>query len=100
MKISMAYVTFANKKDAEKISEIIIKEDYAKCVNIFKINSMYKWKNKVNKDNEYVCIYKMKKTKFSKFKKKMQQIHPYEVPCIIEISPNNVNEEYAKWLGE
>lgn len=99
-KISLIYVTFPSKEVAEEISSILIQEDYAKCVNMFNISSMYKWNNELKNENEIVCIYKLNSLIFDKFKDKMISLHPYDVPCIIEINPNSVNDEYAKWIGD
>jgi periplasmic divalent cation tolerance protein len=100
VKLSLVYVTFPNKKIAENISFKIIKEDLAKCVNFFNIDAMYKWENKIKKNKEIVGIFKLNSNLFTKFKKKMLELHPYELPCIIKINPSEVNNEYLNWIGD
>ena len=44
----IALSTFANKKQAQKISKELIEEGLASCVNIIeKVDSIYRWKTKI-----------------------------------------------------
>jgi len=44
------YITCGSKKEAEKIAEALVTEKLAACVNYFPINSVYIWKDKLEKD--------------------------------------------------
>ena len=47
----IALSTFSTKKQAEKASKILIKEGLAACVNIIdRVNSIYRWEDKIVSD--------------------------------------------------
>lgn len=97
MTFILVYVTNPNKKEAEKIAQHLLNKRLVACANIFPINSMYWWKNKIEKSKEYVLILKTDKKKWEKIKGEIKRIHSYTVPCIIKINVD-ANKEYKNWL--
>ena len=89
-----------NSKDsAETIATYLIKGNFAACVNIIpKITSIYKWQNKIEKDEEFLMLIKTKKELFNEVKDKINILHPYEVPEIISINISDGNKEYLNWI--
>jgi len=79
----IVYITCGNKEEAEKIGQAIVEEKLAACVNYFPINSIYHWKGKIEKGQEYVLICKTAREKFTKIKNKVKQMHSYELPVIV-----------------
>ena len=79
----IVYITCGDKEEAEKIGCAIVEERLAACVNYFPINSIYRWKGKVEKGQEYVLVCKTTGEKFTKLKKKVKQLHSYELPVIV-----------------
>ena len=69
------------------------------CGNIYPIKSIYRWKNKINGDGEYVLIVKTLEENFDKIKEEVEKIHSYEIPCIIKISVES-NEKYFWWVNK
>jgi uncharacterized protein involved in tolerance to divalent cations len=45
-----------------------------------------------------LALFKTTKTKLKPLKKELEQLHPYDVPEIIEINPTSINKPYLKWL--
>ena len=97
MSFIFVYVTAANKKEADMIGLHLLKKKLIACANIFPISSLYLWKGKVQKGNEYVIILKTVKSNYNKIKTEIEKIHSYDVPCIIQI-PVTVNEKYGGWM--
>jgi len=95
---TFVYITAPNVKEAEKIGKILVEEKLAACVNIFPIRSIYRWKGKIEKAREVVLIAKTKKTLFSKLAKRVAEIHPYEIPCIVGFDIKQGNEEFLEWI--
>lgn len=91
--------TTSTKKDAEDISRSLLKDRLVACSQIMPIQSMYWWKDKIRKKGEYLCLFKTKDYKFSHVKRKIEDMHPYEVPEIVSLKVNKFSEAYLAWLN-
>lgn len=90
--------TYPNKKSLNKISNQVVKDKLAACVNISKISSVYSWQGKIENAPEYLAFFKTTQKNKRKLKEKIKKTHPYDVPEIAEISVNSINQSYLKWL--
>ena len=92
------YIICPNKKEAQKIGQVLIEKRLVGCLNIFPIESIYWWKKKIVKDKEVVLIAKTLKKNFKKVEETVKKLHSYEIPCIVALSVAKVNKEYLDWL--
>lgn len=90
--------TYPNHKSIKKIANDLVKNNLVACVNITKISSIYSWKGKIEDTSEYIAIFKTQSKNLKKLKLKIKETHPYEVPEIMEIKINSINQPYLKWL--
>ncbi|HSG74084.1 MAG TPA: divalent-cation tolerance protein CutA [Nitrosopumilaceae archaeon] len=90
--------TYPNKKSLDKISNQIVKDKLAACVNISKISSVYSWKGKIENESEYMAFFKTSQKNKRKLKQKIKETHPYDVPEIAEIPVKSINQPYLKWI--
>jgi periplasmic divalent cation tolerance protein len=67
------------------------------CVNYFPIQSAYWRKWQIETGNEIVSLLKTKSSNREKVKKEIEDIHPYETPCIIKIALE-ANQAYEDWI--
>ena len=96
--IALIYTTFGTHEDAVKVIEILIEEGLAGCGNIMALHSaIYPWKDELKTDKEYAALIKAPFDKKDKLIKRLKEIHPYELPCILVIDAAAI-PEYAKWL--
>lgn len=93
----LVYITCKDKKEAVKISEHLLKKRMIACSNIFPIQSMYWWNQKIVNDNEVVLLAKTTDKNYEIIKKEVKKLHSYEIPCILKI-PSEANKEYEKWV--
>ncbi len=97
----LVFTTVPDEKIAQKIAKGLIEERLAACVTISaSAQSYYRWEGKISKDREYVLFIKTKATLFSKLEKKIQEIHPYEVPEIIAIPILKGSTRYLDWIAK
>ena len=92
------YITCKDKKEAKKIGFSLVKNKLASCVNIFPIESIYRWQGKIVQEKEAVLIVKTLKKNFKKIEKEVKKLHSYSLPCILEIPIKRGNKEYLEWL--
>jgi periplasmic divalent cation tolerance protein len=93
----LVYITNPTRKSAEKIAKFLLEKRLIACVNIFEIKSLYWWRNKIEKANEFVLIGKAVEKNYQKIKSEVKKIHPYKIPCILKIK-TAANKEYLDWL--
>ena len=98
MKFTIIISTYPTKKSVSKIATELVKTKIVACVNFSKISSIYSWDGKIENNSEYIAIFKTTLKNKNLLKKKLKESHPYDVPEIVEISPNSINKPYLNWL--
>jgi len=93
------FVTAANKKEAKIIAESLIREKLAACVNIVaKVDSLFWWKQSIEKASEILLIIKSHRDKFSRIVKLVKKLHSYQVPEIIALPIIAGEKKYLRWI--
>ena len=101
MKYCTVYCTAPNKEDAERISTELVKKKLVACCNIIEgVTSVFVWQGELNKDEEVLIIMKTRTELFKKVRTEIKKLHKYEVPEIIAMPIEAVNDDYAKWMDE
>jgi len=90
--------TFPSKQSVTSIAKLLVKKKLVACVNITKISSVYTWEEKIENRDEYLALFKTTKKNQSVLKKELKKLHPYDVPEIVEINVESINQPYMKWL--
>jgi periplasmic divalent cation tolerance protein len=100
-KILLALSTFPDAETARKISNQLVAEKLAACANILPgVESIYRWKEKIESENETLVFFKLSEDGQSAFQEKLRSLHPYEVPEIIFVPVSNGLPEYLGWVVE
>ncbi|MCE4614309.1 MAG: divalent-cation tolerance protein CutA [Desulfurococcales archaeon] len=91
----------APRDKAEELSRKLVEEKLAACVNIVnKVDSIYWWEGKVERDSESLLVLKTELGLLGKLAKKVKELHPYEVPEIIALPIIGGNPDYLKWISD
>jgi len=78
----------------------ILKLKLAACASKIDVDSKFWWKRKIDEEKECLIIFKTRKELVKKLFKKIKEIHPYEVPEIVEIKVEKVYDKYLEWLKD
>ena len=93
-----AFPTSISVKD---IAEILVNEKLAACINIIpEVQSVFRWKNKVDNTPENILIIKTTLNLYDILEKRIKQLHPYELPEIIAVPIERGLTEYLNWVNE
>lgn len=93
--------TAGSKDEALKIARQLIERRFAACVNIVPhVESIYRWKRKVESSQEWLLIIKSTTEKFGEVRDAIQQLHSYELPECIALSIEDGSPAYLQWLEE
>ena len=99
-KILLALSTFPDAEIARRISNQLITESFAACANILPtIESIYRWKNKIESGNEILVLFKLSEDRKSAFQDRLRSIHPYDIPEIIFVPVVSGLPEYLRWVA-
>jgi len=96
------FITTADAEEARHISEVLLEEKKAACVNIVgKVGSLFRWEGKVNAEQESLLIVKTKASLMDDVVKLVKTMHSYEVPEIIAALPIlGGNPGYLDWIDD
>ncbi len=93
--------TAGSPEEAHKISAALVERKLAACVNIVSgVTSIYRWKEKVQSDQETLLIIKTTSAAFSRVCATIQELHSYETPECIAIAIEDGLPDYLEWLGK
>ena len=100
-KILLALSTFPDAEIARRISNQLVSERFVACANILPaIESIYRWKDKIESGNETLVLFKLSEDRQSAFQDKLRSLHPYDVPEIIFGSIASGLTDYLQWVSE
>jgi periplasmic divalent cation tolerance protein len=95
------FITTASQEEAETIAYTLVNEKIVACVNIISpIKSIYTWQGKLEKATECLLIAKTTTSLFQTLKKRVKELHSYEVPEIISLDLMAGEEGYLRWISE
>jgi periplasmic divalent cation tolerance protein len=99
-KFLLALSTFPDVETARRIANQLVEEKFAACANILPgVESIYRWKGKIEKGSETLVFFKLSNDRQSAFQKELRSLHPYEVPEIICIKIDNGLPDYLRWVA-
>jgi uncharacterized protein involved in tolerance to divalent cations len=95
------FITASSEQEGEKISSALVKERLAACVSMVKgVSSTFRWKGQISNEQEVLLIAKTKDTLFEKLKKRVLELHSYEVPEIVAAPILAGFEKYLNWIED
>jgi uncharacterized protein involved in tolerance to divalent cations/ADP-ribose pyrophosphatase YjhB (NUDIX family) len=97
----VVYVTTGSPAESDRISRALVEERLAACVNrSAPIQSVHRWRGKVEQSQEELLIIKTRRELFSALDRRVRELHSYEVPEIIALPVLEGSAEYLRWLRE
>lgn len=87
--------------DAQRIARALVDERLAACVNIVPgVTSIYRWKGVVEQEAELMLVIKTMAQRVDALKKRLLELHPYELPEVVVIPIGDGHKPYLEWLAE
>ena len=95
--IYLIITTEADRKNASKLANFLLREKLVPCVTLKNVESLFWWEGDINKSKEVQLMIKCKKENINNVCKKIADNHSYEVPEIIYF-PVSANKNYYHWI--
>ena len=97
--VAVVYTTIDNIQDARKIAHTLVEEQIVACVNIIpKMESVYRWKGKIENDDECIIIAKTSDPNVKKTIQRIKELHKYELPDIIVLPIIGGSKDYLDYI--
>jgi periplasmic divalent cation tolerance protein len=97
--VILAISTCPDEAIARRIAETLVAERLATCVNrIPGIRSSYIWDGILQDDGEVLLIIKSTAGQLSQLERRLNELHPYELPEFIVTPVTGGNERYLDWI--
>lgn len=104
-----AYVT-APPDAADDIATALVEERLAACVNRLQCRSTYRWsdddggdatgRDAVQRDDEVVLLAKTTDDRYDALEARVEELHPYDVPCIERFDEAGLLDAYGDWVSD
>jgi periplasmic divalent cation tolerance protein len=93
------WITCPDRKTARRIAHALIAKRLVACANILpEIESLYRWKGKVENEPEVPLVVKTRADNFDPVTDAVRKLHPYETPSIIGVTIERVTGDYLDWI--
>jgi periplasmic divalent cation tolerance protein len=95
-------VTCGTLAEAREIARAVVEAKIAACVNVMSnpVESIYRWKGKVEVSREYLLLIKSTARRLPELQRKVRGMHSYDVPEFLVLPVVSGSREYLRWLVE
>lgn len=101
MSLCLAYMTFKDKEEAEKIGTILVKKQTVACFNIISEgHSIFLWEGALHSEKETFALAKLEESNFSALMDEVKKKHSYETPCILKIPIDGGHKPFLEWVSK
>ena len=99
--VIVVFITTATGEEAARLAELLVGARLAACVQILpKIESVYRWKDQVQREAEVLLLVKTTSDRFDELERQIRAIHSYETPEILAVQASAISDPYRKWLED
>jgi len=95
----VVFVTTSSGRESKKISDAVLKDRLAACVNRLPgVSSRYWWKGKIETGREELLLIKTTRAKLPRLIRRVKALHSYEVPEVVALPIVGGNPGYLSWI--
>ncbi|MBL9132212.1 MAG: divalent-cation tolerance protein CutA [Verrucomicrobiaceae bacterium] len=100
MSLYIVFCTFPNLENARMTGTALVEARLAACVSLLPgVESIYRWQGAVETSAEVLALFKTRVETWPALEQRLRELHPYEVPEIVALRPEQVAESYARWVA-
>jgi periplasmic divalent cation tolerance protein len=93
-------VTCVSVAEARKIGRSAVEKKLAACANIVPgVESIYRWKRKVERAREVLVVMKTTSNRLSQLEREVRRMHSYDLPEFIVLPIVAGSQDYFAWIG-
>ena len=94
-------MTAPSQEVAESIVNRLLEEQLIACGNItLPVASIYRWQGTIERATEVLVIMKTTANAFESVKRRIGELHPYDVPELLALPIEDGLDTYLAWVRE
>ena len=95
----VVWTTIGSASDGQTLASILVNERLAACVNVLaEMESVYRWKGGVESERERQVVIKTTRDRLEALRKRIHELHPYELPEFVVIDIDGGSDAYLDWV--
>jgi periplasmic divalent cation tolerance protein len=95
----LVLTSFSDADQARRAARVLVEERLAACVSLLPgAESIYRWQGAVETVAEVLVLIKTRADLHDRLVARLGELHPYEVPEILALRPDQVSPAYRQWL--
>jgi periplasmic divalent cation tolerance protein len=97
----IVFTTTATQEEARKIAYALVERRLAACVNLIPhLESVYRWKDKVESAQEWLLLIKTQADLFERVRDAVKELHSYDLPECVMLEVDAGSREYLEWIAK
>jgi periplasmic divalent cation tolerance protein len=85
-------------RGARAYARALVELGHAACVNLTGVESVYRWKGRVEAARERLLVVKTSARALARLERHVRATHPYECFEFVVLTPARVERRYLAWL--
>lgn len=99
--LALVLTTVADLEAGERLVRQLVEERLAACGNLVPgLVSIYRWGGEIAREGELLVLLKTRASGVSALFRRVEQLHPYEVPELVALPVDAVAEAYGRWVRQ
>lgn len=98
MRPCILFLTCTNRKEADKITQTLLKKHLVVCVKKIPISSSFWWEGKIDHTQEILLMMESEESKFSEAEKEVRKIHSYKTFVLVSLPISKTSKGVKDWL--
>jgi len=87
-------------RQARRIARELVEQQLAACVHIAPIESIYRWKGRLQQQREFQLAMQTSAARAAALKSALRALHPYELPALYVVASAQADAPYARWVAQ
>ncbi|MCI2263908.1 divalent-cation tolerance protein CutA [Sediminivirga luteola] len=96
----VAQTTVDSSELAERLATDAVERRLAACVQITPVTSVYRWKDGVQREAEFLLSLKTTASQVRGLRAFLEQEHPYDEPEFLVLPVIEGSDSYLRWIDE